>query len=444
MWPRLVSLSGHNVMLIYRLFDAKIAARRGRRGVSLFAVVLGLFVVVMGMDLTLSQLARQQKRSMGQELANIASILANRLERVIHTCAVDASQSATACSSFASLAVTDWNVLNAGPANGGRAVNVISSALRLSGTEPATWVGATPIVVSRDVTADLYIASVSQSPVATGLIVFRPTSDLDPLTLAAFREGLEGWNEAVSSRDEISSAEAVCASIVGCAIDESDFAVLTYPFVTIESEWLLREPWAGRSFAHEMQTEISSVVDPATAVPRPLSIFDIDEVFMPSSDLTVARGYFDNATFQTGEVLGNNIIFPPVSSGIATSIEAANVTVTGPAVFSDSLTSEIATVSGGVSASFVTVDPRNQSTEDATGGTIFANSFSNEGYRVYSAETFVPSGPVATLYMRVSGSTTSNTSDVSIASVDSSAQASSLYSRWLELNELQTERCKGC
>ena len=416
-------------------------ARRARRGVSLFAVMLGLFVFVLGMDLVLQQLERQHKRAKGQELANIASVLANRWERVIHTCAVDASQRGTACPEFASLSVADWAVLNIGAVDDGRVVDVIPSELRISGTEPTTWIGATPVIVSRDVAADLYIASVSQSPVATGLIVFRPMSDLHPLILAAFREGLDDWNEAISDADEVIAAENICASIAGCTIGPNDVAVMTYPFVTIESDWLLREPWVGRSFAHEMQTGISSTVDGVTGDPRPLNVANIGELTMQSGALTTDNLIISDGTFQVGLVHDDDAATGPLTAEVQT-VEAASVNVAGTARFAGSLDSEIATVANRVSAGALNAVSPNGTTDSSIAGNLFAVGMTISG--TLAADEVVSSGAIIAQGLRVSGSTIADVADVVTGTARVFSQASSLYSSVLQVNSLTTSRCTGC
>ncbi|ARU03138.1 hypothetical protein [Yoonia vestfoldensis] len=417
-------------------------ARRARRGVSLFAVMLGLFVFVMGMDLALNELERQVKRAKGQELANIASVLANRWERVIHTCAVDASQRGIACPEFATLSVADWTVLNFGAAADGRVVDVIPSEVRISGTEPATWIGATPVVVSRDVAADLYIASVSQSPVATGLIVFRPMSDLHPLSLAAFRAGLDDWNEATADADEVLAAESICAAIAGCTIGPNDVAVMTYPFVTIESDWLLREPWAGRSYAHEMQTGISSVVDGATGVPRFLNVANTGEVSVQSGALTTDNLNIVEGTFEVGRAHDDDPATGPFTAVVQT-VEAASVSVAGTAQFADSLDGEIATVANGVSAGAVNAVSPNDTTDSSIAGNLFAVRMTISG--ALAVDEVVSSGAITAQGMQISGSTISDVADVvTRATARDFVQGSSLYSSVLQVNSLRTSGCTGC
>ncbi|WP_438988068.1 hypothetical protein [Marivivens donghaensis] len=422
-------------------------ARRARRGVSLFAVMLGMFLIVAFMDMALQEVGRQQKRNAGRELANISAVLANRWERLIHKCAVDALQFGTACAEFSPLAAADWSALNVSAAIGGRAVSPVPAALRVSGTEPAWWSGALPIAVTKDVSADLYIASVGQAPIATGLIVFRANSDLHPLTLADFRAGLDDWNETVADADEITPAEAVCAAITGCVIGPNDTAVLTYPFVKIESDWLLREPWVGRSFAHEMQADIASAIDPSTGAPIPFSVLSAYEMTVASGEMVTGVLIADDATVQS---VGPH----DDGSGSATyaaeaiDVEAQSLSVSGTGTFAGDMAANTLVIAGGVSAGRLDAASSNATTDASVAGNLFAETLSVTG--TLSAEGLSTDGQITGQSLAVTNSTVSdnfnlnNAGAAALSRVLSSTRASSLYASLLQVTSLTTSGCTGC
>lgn len=422
-------------------------ARRARRGVSLFAVMLGMFLIVAFMDMALQEIGRQQKRNAGRELANISAVLANRWERLIHKCAVDALQFGTACAEFSPLSASDWSALNVSVAIGGRAVSPVPAALRVSGTEPAWWSGALPIAVTKDVSADLYIASVGQAPIATGLIVFRANSDLHPLTLAEFRAGLDDWNETVADADEITPAEAVCSAISGCVLGMNDTAVLTYPFVKIESDWLLREPWVGRSFAHEMQADIASVIDPSTGVPRPLALLNTD-------GLTITSGEMVTGALTADDVTAQSVGAYDTGSGTATyaadaiDADAQNLEVSGTATFAGDMAADTLVVAGGVSAGRLDATSSNATTDASVAGNLFAETLSLTG--LLSTESLSTEGLITGQSLQVSSSAISDNFNLSnagastLSRVLSSTRASSLYASLLQVTSLTTSGCTGC
>lgn len=422
-------------------------ARRARRGVSLFAVMLSMFLIVAFMDMALQEIGRQQKRNAGKELANISAVLANRWERLIHKCAVDALQAGTACAEFSPLSSADWSALNVSVAIGGRAVSPVPAALRVSGTEPAWWSGALPIAVTKDVSADLYIASVGQAPIATGLIVFRANSDLHPLTLAEFRAGLDDWNETVADADEITPAEAVCSAISGCVIGTNDTAVLTYPFVKIESDWLLREPWVGRSFAHEMQADIASVIDPSTGVPRPLALLNTDGLTITSGEMVASALTADDATVRSVGPYDDGS-GPATFAADAIDADAQSLDVSGTATFAGDMVADTLVVAGGVSAGRLDATSSNATTDASVAGNLFAESLSLSG--PLSTESLTTEGLITGQSLQVSNSAISDNFNLSnagastLSRVLSSTRASSLYASLLQVTSLTTSGCTGC
>lgn len=422
-------------------------ARRARRGVSLFAVMLGMFLIVAFMDMALQEIGRQQKRNAGKELVNISAVLANRWERLIHKCAVDALQLDTACPEFAPLSASEWSALNASVAIGGRVVSPVPAALRASGTEPAWWSGALPIAVTKDVSADLYIASVGQAPIATGLIVFRANSDLHPLTLAEFRAGLDDWNKSVAEVDEITPAEAVCAAISGCVIGTNDTAVLTYPFVKIETDWLLREPWVGRSFAHEMQADIASVIDPGTGAPRPFALFNTDVLTITTGEMATSALTVDAVTARSVGPVDDGSS-PATFAADAIDAEAQSLNVSGTGTFAGDMAGDTLMIAGGVSAGSLKATNSNATADASIAGNLFAESLSLAG--PLSAEGLNTEGQITAQALVVSNSTVANSFNfnnsgaTALSRVRSSTRASSIYASLLQVTSLTTSGCTGC
>ncbi|MFG5380015.1 hypothetical protein [Yoonia sp. R2-816] len=235
--------------------------RRHRRGVSLFAVTLGLLVGVVMINYVIEDLGRAQKRESGRHLAEVASVMAQRWEVLVRNCAMDPLSWSCGLSEASAYTLMGYNTL---PGVAGLEVHRIPETLRVRAMQPAHWVGDTPVPLANGITARAYAVSVTQAPIATGMLVFEVASSVDVLTRESFRAALVDWAISVGEGEEIVGVEQVFFAVMGRDPLVTEVPVLTYPFVTVESDWVLREPWVGHS-GQSMRAELRMAADAATA-----------------------------------------------------------------------------------------------------------------------------------------------------------------------------------
>lgn len=233
--------------------------RRHRRGVSLFAVTLGLFVGVVMINYVIEDLGRAQKREAGRHLAEVASVMAQRWEVLVRNCAIDPLS--CGLSEAGAYTIAGHNTL---PVVSGQEMDPIPAALRVHAMQPAHWVGDAPVPLANGITARAFVVSVTQAPIATGMLVFEVASSVDVLTRKSFRAALVDWAISVGEVEEIVGAEQVFLAVMGRDPLVTEVPVLTYPFVTVERDWVLREPWVGQS-GQSMQAELRMGAQAATA-----------------------------------------------------------------------------------------------------------------------------------------------------------------------------------
>ncbi|WP_299749892.1 hypothetical protein [uncultured Tateyamaria sp.] len=226
--------------------------RRHRRGVSLFAVTLGLLVGVVMINYVISDLGRAQKRAAGRHLAEVASVMAQRWELVVRNCVVDIDPWTCGGSEATPYIWSGYNTL---PSVAGLEIDPIPAILRVHAMQPAHWVGDAPVRLVNGITARAYVVSVTQAPIATGMLVFEVASSVDVLTRESFRAALVDWAISVGEGEEIVGIEQVFFAVMGRDPLVTEVPVLTYPFVTVESDWVLREPWVGQS-GQSMRAEL--------------------------------------------------------------------------------------------------------------------------------------------------------------------------------------------
>ncbi|MDX8355401.1 hypothetical protein [Cognatiyoonia sp. IB215182] len=232
--------------------------RRRRRGVSLFAVTLGLLVGVVMINYVIEDLGRAQKREAGRHLAEVASVMAQRWEGLVRNCAIDLMF--CGLSEAGAYTIAGYNTL---PVVSGQEMDPIPAALRVHGMQPAHWVGDAPVPLVNGITVRAYVVSVTQAPIATGMLVFEVASSVDVLTRESFRAALVDWAISAGEGEEIVGTEQVFLAVMGRDPLVTEVPVLTYPFVTVESDWVLREPWVGQS-GQSMRAELRMGAGTAT------------------------------------------------------------------------------------------------------------------------------------------------------------------------------------
>lgn len=209
-------------------------ARRSRRGVSLFTVVLALMAFVVLTNVALAQKARFERVSAGRHMAEIAGVLAQTVESVVHEKAMTSGD--------------PWSDYNTMPAIAGTSITLAAANMRsVAQLLPASWNGASTIALTNDLSARLYVVSVPQAPVATGLIVFDVTPDMHVLERNTFVSAISGWAVAAGESEEIVDVAVVFGSLFGRAPTVTEIPVMTFPFVTVEPAWVLREPMVGHA-----------------------------------------------------------------------------------------------------------------------------------------------------------------------------------------------------